>query len=36
MSAASHATTHWFTTITVAQRPPISRLTDATAAMQGV
>ena len=36
MKAATHATTHWFRTMTAAQRPPSSRLTEATAAMQGV
>lgn len=34
--AHSHATAHWLTTMMVAHLPPSSRLTDATAAMQGV
>ena len=34
--AHSHATAHWFTTMMVAHLPPSSRLTEATAAMQGV
>ena len=34
--AQTQATTHWFTTIMVAHLPPSSRLTAATAAMQGV
>ena len=33
--AHSHATAHWFTTMMVAHLPPSSRLTEATAAMQG-
>ncbi len=34
--AHSHATAHWFTTMIAAHLPPSSRLTAATAAMQGV
>ena len=34
--AHSHATAHWFNTMTTAHLLPSSRLTEATAAMQGV